>query len=72
MITGAIFRFSMGPKGMFSGAFFGAFLGSVAGAMVVSISKLTGATMQDAYNSAQTIFVKKDLYFHGAFRVSHI
>lgn len=57
---------------MFSGAFFGAVLGSIAGGIVVSMSQLTGATMQDVYNTAQTLFVKKDSYFHGAYKVSQM
>lgn len=70
LITGTLFKFSLGPKGMISGGFFGILLGTVCGAAIVAATKLTGCTMQDAYDVAHSYFRGKDRFFYDAERVS--
>lgn len=70
MISGALYRFSLGPKGMISGGFFGGVLGTFGGLLMYAVLKIGGDTMEDIYRQAQLYFVIKDANFHGAARVS--
>lgn len=70
LLTGVLFKVSLGPKGMISGGFFGILLGSVCGAMIICSLKLTGCKMQDAYDVAHAYFESKDMAFHGVRKVS--
>lgn len=72
MVSGAIYKFSLGPKGMVSGGFFGGLIGTFGGSMLYIISKLSGVTMNEVYNLAKVYFETKDYHFHGAQRVSSI
>ncbi|XP_062558515.1 RPII140-upstream gene protein [Armigeres subalbatus] len=46
-ITGALYKFSMGPKGMFSGGLVGMTFGGIAGLASLAILKSTGTTMEE-------------------------
>lgn len=70
LISGALYKFSLGPKGMFSGGFFGAFLGTVGGALIYTLTKITDFETDDAYKLCKTFFTYKDRNFHSSFRVS--
>lgn len=70
LVTGAIYKFGLGPKGMISGGFFGGLLGTFGGYLIYITLKLSGTTMEDAHNLAKAYFVMKDYNFHGAHRVS--
>lgn len=70
LVTGAIYKFGLGPKGMFSGGFFGVLLGTFAGVLIYVSTKLTGATMDDTYQLLKSYYETKDLNFHAAHRVS--
>lgn len=72
LITGAIYKFGLGPKGMISGGFFGGFLGTVGGVLFYILTKLTGATMEDTYEILKIYYKTKDLNFHAAQRVSEL
>lgn len=72
LITGTLFKISLGPKGMISGGFFGTLLGTFAGALTVTALKLTGVTMNDVHDSAQFYFRKKDELFHGGAKVKQL
>lgn len=70
LITGALYKTSLGPKGMFSGGFFGGLLGTFYGAFAVGVLKLSGGTMHDVYDACHFYFRQKDRWFHGAYKVS--
>lgn len=69
LLTGAFYKFGLGPRGMISGGFFGGFLGTVTGLMIYGLSKITGVTMNDVYQMAYGYFQFKDSNFHKACRV---
>lgn len=69
MITGSLYKFALGPKGMISGAFFGCLIGTFGGCCIYILTKLTGIKMDDAYNLAKSYFVYKDRALHGAMKV---
>ncbi|XP_055303827.1 RPII140-upstream gene protein-like isoform X1 [Sitodiplosis mosellana] len=68
MVTGAIYKFGLGPKGMVAGGFFGGLIGTFGGLMLYITSKLSGITMDDAYNLSKLYYQSKDYNFHGAQR----
>lgn len=70
LVTGTIYKFGLGPKGMISGGFFGVLIGTFGGLVLYITSKVTGITMNDAYNLSKAYFEYKDYNFHGAQRVS--
>ncbi|XP_055303828.1 RPII140-upstream gene protein-like isoform X2 [Sitodiplosis mosellana] len=57
-----------GPKGMVAGGFFGGLIGTFGGLMLYITSKLSGITMDDAYNLSKLYYQSKDYNFHGAQR----
>lgn len=69
-MTGAIYKFGLGPKGMIAGGFFGGLIGTFGGLFLYAISRVSGITMDDAYNLSKIYFQTKDYNFHGAHRVS--
>lgn len=46
--TGAMYKFSMGLRGMTAGAIFGGFFGTIAGGVTLLILHSTGMTMEEA------------------------
>lgn len=70
LITGAMYKISLGPKGMISGAFFGAVLGTFAGLITIPLLFISGVSMDDIYDSAHVYFRTKDELFHGCYKVS--
>lgn len=70
LVTGAIYKIGLGPKGMISGGFFGGLIGTVAGLTIYGFSKITGVTMDDVYQLAYSYFQYKDSNFHKVTRVS--
>ncbi|XP_031629623.1 RPII140-upstream gene protein [Contarinia nasturtii] len=68
LLSGSLYRFSLGPKGMISGGFFGTVLGTFCGAIIYLSSKMTGVKMQDIYINTQVYFKVKDKNFHGSER----
>lgn len=69
MITGSLYKFALGPKGMVSGAFFGCLIGTFGGCCIYILTKLTGIKMDDAYDLAKSYFVYKDRSLHGSMKV---
>lgn len=69
LITGALFKFSLGPKGMISGAFFGTLIASFGGCCLYILTKFSGIKMDDAYDLAKSYFIYKDRSLHGSFKV---
>jgi O-antigen ligase len=47
MATGALYKWKMGPRGMFAGGCVGGFLGTFAGLVSIGLLKLTGTTMEE-------------------------
>lgn len=47
-VTGAMYKFSMGLRGMAAGALFGGFFGTIAGGVTLLLLKSTGMTMEEA------------------------
>lgn len=47
-VTGAMYKFSMGLRGMTAGALVGGFFGTIAGGVTLVILKSTGMTMEEA------------------------
>lgn len=70
MITGSLYKFALGPKGMISGAFFGLLIGSFGGSCIYVLTKLTGLKMDDVYDLAKSYFTYKDRSIHGSAKVS--
>lgn len=69
LLTGALYKFSLGPKGMLAGGFFGGLIGTIGGLVLFISSKASGITMDDAYSLAKLYFETKDTQLHGAQRV---
>lgn len=69
LLTGTIYKFGLGPKGMISGGFFGTVLGTFAGLAIYGLTKMTGITVDELYKAAHLYFRYKDSNFHLAFKV---
>lgn len=70
LVTGAIYKFWLGPKGMISGGFFGALIGTMGGICIFGFSKITGYTMDDVYRTAKLYFLYKDINLQNAIKVN--
>lgn len=70
VLAGAVYKFSLGPKGMVAGGFFGGFLGTLSGVMWSVMLKLSGIKMPEVYSETHKYFRWKDEQFHQSFKVS--
>lgn len=69
-MTGAVYKFGLGPKGMISGGFFGGLLGTFGGSLIYAFSKICGVSIDNLYHSAKIYFQYKDNSFQNSFKVS--
>lgn len=60
LVTGALYKFPLGPKGMISGGFFGTFIGTAAGALLVGALKLSGVSMKEIHRKQSEYFDLRD------------
>lgn len=72
LITGSIYKFGLGPKGMISGGFFGCVIASFGGLCVFGLTKVFGVTMHDLHVALKQYYIYKDTNFHGASEVSNV
>lgn len=72
LFTGSIYKLGLGPKGMIAGGFFGTILGTFAGLSIYGITKFSGVSIDELYNTTQLFFKYKDSNFHEAAKVSNL
>lgn len=72
LFTGSIYKLGLGPKGMIAGGFFGTILGTFAGLSIYGITKFSGVSIDELYNTTQLFFKYKDSNFHEAAKVSDL
>lgn len=70
LVSGAFYKFSLGPKGMISGGLIGGIIGTFFGFILYATSKISGVTMNDTFELCKTYYETKDLNFHGSHRVN--
>lgn len=64
LLTGALFKFNLGIKGMISGGFFGTLIGTVGGVAIISVLKSFGKSMKEIRQSqARYIYARDDAFY---------
>lgn len=72
LLTGSLFKASLGVKGAISGGFFGAAMGTLVGGTYVIGMKLAGVSMKELAGSTTSYLYARDRAVHGTSAVSVI
>lgn len=72
LVTGALFKFNLGIKGMISGGFFGTLIGTVGGIAFISLIKLSGKTMKEIREAQGRYIYARDEAMHATAKVSNL